>query len=164
MTDENENQNLEDEPDANGSDVENDDNEAGAELIVPRRRWLRLSVHLFLVFLIFISGMITGGAVVLHRMHHRMGNVERDRDEIVRRIHHRISRKYHLDEEQSARAKEIIGIHIDEVITLRKEIRPRLKEQFVKFENEIAELMDEKQREKWRREIRHFGKMMFPRF
>lgn len=154
MNDENKNQNEED------SDQKVD----RPELIAPRRRWLRLSIHLFLVLLIFISGMIIGGSLALHRMHDRMHNFERDRGHIVQRIHHRITNKYQLDEEQSAQAKQIIENHIDAVIALRQEIRPRLETQLQEFEDEMAELMDESQREEWRRNVRHFGKRLFPRF
>lgn len=134
------------------------------QLAKPPRLWWRRTFQIVLVLLIFVSGMVVGGLVTMHRMHHRMRNFEKDRPEIAFRILQRLNHEYHFSEEQKLQAKDIIERHLDDVVALRNEVRPRIESNFKKFEDEMGEIMEEEQREKWRHDIRHFGKRMFPRF
>ncbi|QDU78545.1 hypothetical protein Pla110_02490 [Polystyrenella longa] len=126
-----------------------------------KSRW-RTLLQLVLVVVIFGSGVVTGGALAMRMVRHKMKNFELESETMIERIHERLVWKYDLNEEQSAEAKQIVRNKIEDLIALRQEFRPRLAAEMGSFENEIAAIMDESQQTEWRENFRHFCEITFP--
>lgn len=126
-----------------------------------KSRW-RSVLHVLLVVVIFVCGMVTGGAVTLRFMHRGMERFEHEEEAIVERIHSRLKYKYELNEDQSVLAEKIVRNHVGELAELRRSFRPKLSETMKSFEDEIADIMDEEKKKEWRENFRRFSGFAFP--
>ncbi|MCA9038787.1 MAG: hypothetical protein KDA65_00430 [Planctomycetaceae bacterium] len=128
----------------------------------PRRSRWRIALQMALILLIFGGGVLTGGALTVKFIRHRMENFEEQSDTMVERLHWRITRKYDLNEEQSAQVKQALRKNLDDLIELRREFRPRLAAELGTIEEDIAVILDEPKRQEWRENFRSFCEITFP--
>lgn len=109
----------------------------------PRRRsWLTL----FLAVIIFVSGMIVGGGCLVALLVH----VSRRVDEAPAATAARLKRQLGLSDEQTAQVQEIVRTRQDALHKIRDEVQPRFREEIDLLEKQVASVLDDRQKAKWR--------------
>ena len=110
------------------------------------RRW----PSVVMVLLIFLGGAACGAALATmaakHMMHHSMGDAHAVLDHITQHL----SELLHLTPEQSRQVREILVRRHNALIDIRRDIQPRLEVELTVLDNEIAGVLTEEQRPKWR--------------
>lgn len=112
---------------------------------VRRRRWIRLVLYA----VIFLSGSVVGvggtllivRARALHAVHHP--------EEMPDLIAHRLQRLLALDDEQTRRVMQILGERQQALQEIRRKYQPEAEAELDKVEEQISDILNDKQREKW---------------
>jgi len=123
-----------------------------------RRRWL--SVLLSLV--IFFSGLIvgTGGTLIvirnvaLQRIHHP--------ETVPDRIARQLRRKLRLDDEQTDQVRQIVAERQLAFQKIRRDVQPQIEAELDIARQQIGEVLDDDQREKWEAHFDHLRKTWLP--
>lgn len=117
-------------------------------LPLPRKR-SRLR-RLALALLIFIGGAACGagiaGAVIVRSLQHAVRHPE----EAPARITARLARRLDLTEAQSEAVRRIIAGRQGALLEIRRDVQPRVEVELSSLESEIAGVLDDAQRAKWR--------------
>lgn len=109
-------------------------------------RWIQMGVLL----LVFVAGGIVGAMVATKALHDRLEYYRRNDDALVKDIIPRIRSRLTLTEEQSSQFKEIIERRHPRMLDIRREGANEMLAEFQAMEDEVAEVLDPKQRESWR--------------
>lgn len=109
-------------------------------------RWVQCSV----LFLIFAAGGIVGAMLATKTIHSRM-NYYRDHPEalaaaVVTRLKHELG----LNEEQVGKVKEIVTPRHARIAEYQQQSATAIHNEFTLMEDEVAEVLDEKQKALWR--------------
>jgi hypothetical protein len=111
------------------------------------RGWVRWLVWL----LIFGSGLVAGSGItllavrsgVLYAIHHPR--------EMPARVAARLRSRLRLDEDQARRVEEILRERQAALEGIRRRTQPQVEAELERIEQQIAEALDTRQREKWHR-------------
>jgi len=119
----------------------------------PRRRaWLRG----LLLVVIFLSGGIVGSGSTLLAVRHRVLHTIHHPQEMPATVAARLRRVLGLSDKQAQQIETILRNRQREIQTIRREFRPRLEQQLDQLTDEVAEVLDDKQSDAWRK---HFGRL-----
>lgn len=110
-----------------------------------RRRW----VTALFVALVFISGVLVGGAGVVLFVARQARHAQLHPNEIPDRVTARLARKLDLTESQQAQVKSIFLSHRDRIAEIRRDVQPRVERELSDIRSEIAVALTDEQREKW---------------
>lgn len=110
-------------------------------------RWIQMGVLL----LVFVAGGIVGAMVATKALHDRLEYYRQNDDALVRDIIPRIRSRLTLTEEQSSQFKEIIERRHPRMLDVRRKGGNEMLAEFQAMEDEVAEVLDPKQREAWRK-------------
>lgn len=102
------------------------------------------------LLLVFVAGGIVGAMVATKTLHDRLEYYRRNDDALVKDIIPRIRGRLTLTEEQSSQFKEIIERRHPRMLDIRREGANEMLAEFQAMEDEVAEVLDPKQRESWR--------------
>ena len=111
----------------------------------PRRRWLTA----LLGVLIFGGGFACGAGVTIVVAVHRLQYAIQHPEEAPTRVANTLQRRLGLDNTQKAKVEAIMAKHQVELAAVRQEFQPRVVEQLEQIRDEIGQVLDESQRERW---------------
>jgi hypothetical protein len=113
----------------------------------PRRRWLR--VILWLV--IFGSGLFVGTGLTLMAVRRGMLEAIHHPEKMPANLANRLRRPLRLSDEQAEQVEQILSQRQVALEAIRVRYQPEIEQQLDRIEAEIADVLDEKQREAWYR-------------
>lgn len=123
-----------------------------------RRRWLTW----LLLLVIFVSGAAVGAAGALLVLRQQVLNAIHNPRQTASRVAQHISRKLDLDPEQSRRVAEIVNQRQQALQAIRREVQPRVEGELSQLEKQIAEVLNEKQKEKWHATCDSYRRLWLP--
>ncbi len=112
-----------------------------------RHRWALFGV----VVLVFLAGMVAGGAMALHTMTDRFHFRPKDPRAVPHRITRHMQRKLDLTDQQAQQVESILTRRFESLLALRRDLRPRIHAHFQQTENEVAQVLAPQQSRKWRK-------------
>jgi hypothetical protein len=111
----------------------------------PRRRWLSIVLGL----VIFASGAVVGGGatvlVAVRQVREMITHPERAPDRIVARLHSKLK----LNQEQTKKVEQIVKRRQAALMEIRREVQPQVIEQLDLFEQEVADVLQPDQKQRW---------------
>ncbi len=110
-------------------------------------RWIQMGVLL----LVFVAGGIVGAMVATKTLHDRLEYYRQNDDALVKDMIPRLRNRLTLTEEQSSQFKEIIERRHPRMLDVRREGANEMLAEFQAMEDEVAEVLDPRQRESWRK-------------
>ncbi len=113
--------------------------------VKPRRRWLTA----LLGVLIFGAGFACGAGFTIVVAVHRLQYAIHHPEEAPARVASTLQRKLRLDDAQKAKIEAIVAKHQVELAAVRREFQPRVIEQLEQIRDEIGQVLDDSQRERW---------------
>jgi len=113
----------------------------------PRRRWLR--VVLWLV--IFVSGLIAGSGLTLIAVREGVLRAIHHPEEMPAKVAQRLRRPLGLTDEQTEQITQILRRRQKALSGIRRHYQPEVEHQLDLLEAEIGAVLDDRQRETWRR-------------
>lgn len=114
---------------------------------VRRRRWTL--VALFAV--VFLSGMVAGGAVTMGVVTNRFHFRSKDPHAIPQRMARHMQRKLDLTDQQTQQVQAILTRRFESLMTLHRQLRPHIEAQFRGAQEEVAQCLTPEQAQQWRR-------------
>lgn len=111
----------------------------------PRPRW----VMPVLVFLVFASGMVIGGAASVGIVLYRVRQTIRHPEQIAANMTARLARKLDLDNSQKVHVQAIITDHQKNLQAIRREVQPRVEAEFEAGAADIGKVLTPAQKAKW---------------
>ncbi len=99
---------------------------------------------------ILFCGMIIGSVITAHVGHHLMFKFLGDPQHMADKTTRRIERKLDLSSEQTKQVREILSRRSEIISADFKESHKRLEEQFDLVYEEVSQVLDEKQKKKWK--------------
>jgi len=111
----------------------------------PRRRWLTA----LLGVLIFGGGFACGAGFTVVVAVHRLQYAIQHPEEAPARVATTLQRRLRLDDAQKSKIEAIVAKHQIELAAVRREFQPRVIEQLEQIRDEIGQVLDESQRERW---------------
>lgn len=125
----------------------------------PRRRWWVTAV---LVAVIFAGGFVCGAGTtvvaVALRVRESVQHPERTPDRIARWLKGRLR----LTAGQAEQVGAIIKSHHANLLAIRREVAPRVRAELDAIREEVAGVLDERQRAQWRKLMGNFEKNWIP--
>lgn len=110
-------------------------------------RWIQIGVLL----LVFVAGGIVGAMVATKALHARLEYYRQNEDALVNDIIPRLRAGLALTEEQSSQFEEIIERRHPRMLDVRRKGAIEMLAEFQAMEDEVAGVLDPKQRESWRK-------------
>jgi hypothetical protein len=110
-------------------------------------RWVQISVLL----LVFVAGGIAGAMVATKTLHARLEYYRQNEDALVNDIIPRLRARLALTEEQSSQFEEILGRRHPHLLNVRRKGANEMLAEFQAMEDEVANVLDPKQRDSWRK-------------
>lgn len=110
-------------------------------------RWIQMGVLL----LVFVAGGIVGAMVATKALHARLEYYRQNNDALVKDIIPRLRTRLALTEEQSSQFEEIIERRHPRILDVRRKGANEMLAEFQAMVDEVAEVLDPKQRESWRK-------------
>lgn len=124
-----------------------------------RRRWLTA----LLGVLIFGAGVACGVGftivVVVNRLQYAIHHPEEGPARVAARLQHRLS----LNDEQTTKVEAIVAKHQVELVAIRQEFQPKVMDQLDQIHDEIGEVLDDSQRERWTKLFHDVRERWLPR-
>ncbi len=114
-----------------------------------RRRRIWVSVLLGLV--IFASGVIVGGGATIVGIVHLRYKGPPSPEKVSTWITCRLCRELKLNDEQTEQVKNILQQRITSLQAIRYRVQPEIDVQLDALEEQIGDVLDDRQREKWRK-------------
>ena len=111
-----------------------------------RRRWLKL----ILLAVVFLSGMLTGVGGLVLAVRNRILEMPRFQDQPPARIASVLGKRLGLNNDQVRQLQPIIERRQQNLLELRREIQPRVVTEAKRLEEDVAALLDDKQKAAWR--------------
>lgn len=108
-------------------------------------RWIQAAVLL----IVFASGVASGVFGTSSYIFDRMASFRNDPDSVPTEIADGLRSKLRLNQNQYDQALAIIELRHGNITTLRNEIAPEIHSEFDQLENELSEIFDESQTERW---------------
>lgn len=124
----------------------------------PRRRW----PSLLLALLIFVAGAIIGAGGSLLIVRDRALHVLHHPEEAPARMAARLRWRLGLSDDQADQVKSILRRRQQTLLEIRREVRPRVMKELDQAEAEVALVLDDAQREKWRAMVASFRDTWIP--
>lgn len=112
-----------------------------------RRRWIMAGIFA----LVFLAGMVAGSAVATRVITDQFRLRPRDPHAIPQRITRRMQRKLNLSDEQSRQIQTILTNRLDSLLAMHHGLKPQIKSEIQRTENEVAQVLTPSQAQKWRR-------------
>lgn len=109
-----------------------------------RRRWRAIALGLIILFSGFLIG-VCSSAVFFKRMVHMIQTP----GEASKRITKRMKWKLGLNPEQTRQVQAILVEREKALITIVRDVSPRLRKELVRTREEVAAVLDPEQREEW---------------
>ncbi|MCC6507545.1 MAG: hypothetical protein IT423_00450 [Pirellulaceae bacterium] len=110
-------------------------------------RWIQMGVLL----LVFVAGGIVGAMVATKALHARLEYYRQNGDALVKDIVPRLRTRLTLTGEQSSQFEEIMERRHPRMLDVRRKGADEMLAEFQAMEDEVAEVLDPKQRESWRK-------------
>jgi hypothetical protein len=104
---------------------------------------------LVLVFLVFASGMVIGGAASVGFVIHRIRQTIQHPEQIPANMTARLARKLDLDNSQKVRVQAIIADRQKNLQAIRREVQPRVEAEFRAGAADIGGELTPAQKAKW---------------
>lgn len=131
---------------ATGTNFPAEPSTASSTPAVRRRRWC---VTLILGLVIFGSGFVAGGAVALLTVRKIVLRAVHHPEEAPERITAVLRHSLDLTDSQAERIEAILRERQAALRAIRGEVHPRVVAELDLVEQQVAEVLDESQREKW---------------
>lgn len=103
---------------------------------------------------ILVCGIVIGSGLTIIVVRKMIINSMRHPERIPNRITRRMKRKLDLTDEQAQRVKETVARYMHQLERIRKESRPRVYRQLEMLKEEVAKILNEKQRKVWRKRFK----------
>ena len=111
-----------------------------------RRKWLRIAAYIALP----LFGIMIGSGATMCFMRTAMKKAfSMQADEISDRVASKIASRYDLDAKQRNSVHSIAQRHIENMIRIRDEVRPRIFSELEEFRLEVGEVLTDGQRQRW---------------
>ena len=111
-----------------------------------RRKWLRIAANIALP----LFGMVIGSGATMCFMRTAMKKAfSMQADGIADRVASKLASRYDLDANQRNSVNGIAKIHIENMIKIRDEVRPRIFAELQEFRLEVGEILTAEQRQRW---------------
>jgi hypothetical protein len=136
------------------TDINKDTGTSGEPISPPKKkfRWKNILKGAAILF----CGMIIGAVITAHVGHRVMFKLLGDPEHMTEKTTHMIERKLDLTSEQTEQVREIISRHAVIISDEFKGSHKRLRDEFELIYIEVSEVLDEKQKLKWKK---HHDKM-----
>lgn len=112
-----------------------------------RRRW----VTVLLALVIFGAGFVGGGGTAVLVIVRRVQHTLRHPGEAPRRITRRLQRRLKLTDEQAEKVLAVVTRRQQALLAIRREVQPRVLTEIEGAYADVADLLDDAQRDRWRR-------------
>lgn len=122
------------------------------------RWWVRL---LFWAGL-FFCGVVFGSSATWMGVQKEVVRVIHRPELAVPKVTARIRQELSLNDAQTAKVEQLVRQRQLALQSLRREIQPRLETELRQFQEEVSEVLDAKQRERWKIRTEQFRKLWFP--
>ena len=116
-------------------------------LPVLRRRWWPWVI----VLVVFVSGGVIGAGTTLLLVRNRALESIHNPENVPTKITRRMRRSLRLSDSQSREIEDILRKRQNNLLRLRQEILPRIHAELDEVDDEISAVLNNKQRERWRR-------------
>jgi len=111
----------------------------------PKRRWFTI----LLALVIFLAGAVSGAALTVVVAVNRIQFAIRHPETAPARITTAIARRLDLDESQRERVQAIIATRQREIAAIRGKFQPEIAGQLDGVRNDVSDILDDSQRERW---------------
>lgn len=118
--------------------------------VTPRRTTMSRWVQCGVLLLVFAAGGIVGAMVAAKTIHSRMNYYREHPEALPNAIVPRLKHELGLNEEQVARVREIITPRHARIAEYQQQSARAIHNEFKRMEDEVAEVLDEKQKALWR--------------
>ncbi|MBI2195263.1 MAG: hypothetical protein HYU36_25055 [Planctomycetes bacterium] len=114
------------------------------------RRWKTL----FLATVLFLSGIALGGGAAVWLIRRQVIYALHHPEEAPGRILPILRRRLDLTDDQARKVKEILHRRQASLQDIRREVQPRVEAELDLVEKEVADVLDDGQKEKWHKNLR----------
>ena len=115
----------------------------------PRGPWRRRLVPILLLAVVFLSGLVTGAALMPFVIHHFGPAFFPPPSEMPRLLTERMSKDLDLTDEQAREVRAVLDRHHEETEALRNEIEPRMDQMMDGFRADIIAILTPEQTERF---------------
>jgi NADH dehydrogenase/NADH:ubiquinone oxidoreductase subunit G len=123
-----------------------------------RRRWLSI----VLTLVVFISGFVLGAGTVAISIRNQALFALHHPEQEPARIAARLRRSLRLSDEQTQRVQQILEDRQAALESIRRDVQPRVVAELDLVEQQIAAVLDERQREQWEKSFRQLRETWIP--
>lgn len=116
----------------------------------PRCKKSLIFKQLILGFVIFLCGILIGSGMTILIARRMIVKNFRHPEGIPQRITKRMKRNLDLSDIQAEKVQQIISGHLRDLFQIRKETYPRVRKHLEELREEVADVLNEKQEQKWR--------------
>lgn len=139
-----------------------DNNYLNQDTPLPRSSRRRLAVHLLLYVVIFLSGIAVGVGGTLMVVRNRVLHALHHPGDMPSRIADRMQRALSLDDEQTQRVEEIVRQRQARLQDIRREFQPLAEAELDRFEQDVADILNDAQRRQWQEDFSHLREKWVP--
>jgi hypothetical protein len=123
-----------------------------------RRRW----VSLLLSLVIFASGIVIGAAGAAGFIRREILHVLRDPGAVPDRITQRLKTRLSLTDEQADKVQDILETRQRSLQAIRTRIQPEVVKQLRLAKEEVGDVLDDRQRERWEADFDRLRELWLP--
>lgn len=124
------------------------------------RRW----IHSFIFGgVIFLCGMVVGGALMLHVVWNRVQHNLQNHEVLAETIARRIERKLDLNDTQAERLRAILEERGQALSDIRRSVRPEVDRELELLRKQVAAILDEEQAADWNGRFERLYDALMPR-
>ena len=126
----------------------------------PGRRWLPW----LLLSVVFVSGVLIGGAAVVIFGHDVAPRKRKSIEEMCERLTGQITAELELSDRQKAQVRQVVQDRLTEIRKIQQEVRPRMERQADLLDQGIRPILTADQIPKWKSLYAKFRERWFPPF
>lgn len=123
----------------------------------------RTALIMLMGLVIFASGAVVGIGSTILFLHYKMTRMRRNPHAMHREFAERIRDRLDLTEEQTRRVETILREHHEQLMTLHREMHPRLESSFEQMRADVADVLTPQQASRWSRDFHAIFPMGPPR-
>jgi hypothetical protein len=106
-----------------------------------------------------VCGAVVGGIFVVKSIQHAVLHPE----SVPARVSARLERRLKLTPSQTAQVRDALVKRQQSLLSIRRDVQPRLEQEFDGLESDISNVLDEQQRDEWRTMAENFRSTWMPR-
>jgi hypothetical protein len=118
--------------------------------------------QIILGIIILLCGFLIGSGMTILIARRMVVNAIKHPEGIPQRITNRIKRNLDLSDAQAETVQQIISRHLRDLYQIRRETQPRVRQNLEQLKEEVADVLNKKQEQKWRERFESLERLFPP--